>query len=130
MTGKPCDDHTESTQDRVKEFTEFRQRMNERILDEPNQVVKRFFALDTQTYKEGALDVKTKEMLGLVASMVLRCDDCISYHVAQCKEEGVTREEMFEVFSVGLVVGGSIVIPHMRRAVDFLDTLEGAQTAE
>ena len=130
MSERPCTDHAESTEDRVKEFTEFRQRMNKRILDEPNQVVKRFFALDTQTYKEGALDVKTKEMLGLVASMVLRCDDCISYHVAQCKEEGVTREEMFEVFSVGLVVGGSIVIPHMRRAVDFLDTLEGAQTAE
>lgn len=130
MSEKPCADHAETTGDRVKEFTEFRQRMNKRILDEPNQVVKRFFALDTQTYKEGALDVKTKEMLGLVASMVLRCDDCISYHVAQCKEEGVTREEMFEVFSVGLVVGGSIVIPHMRRAVDFLDRLEGPETAE
>ena len=83
-----------------------------------------FFALDTQTYKAGALDVRTKEMLGLVASMVLRCDDCISYHVAQCKQAGITRQEMFEVFSIGLVVGGSIVIPHMRRAVDFLDQLE------
>ncbi|MBE1162626.1 carboxymuconolactone decarboxylase family protein [Dyella acidiphila] len=110
--------------DRVAEFTAFRQRMNERILGEDNQVVRRFFALDTQTYKAGALDVKTKEMLGLVASMVLRCDDCISYHVAQCKEAGVNREEFFEVFSVGLVVGGSIVIPHLRRAVDFLDKLE------
>jgi AhpD family alkylhydroperoxidase len=114
-------------QDRVKAFTEFRQRMNKRILDEPNQVVRRFFALDTQTYQAGALDVKTKELLGLVASMVLRCDDCISYHVAQCKEAGVTREEFFETFSVGLVVGGSIVIPHLRRAVDFLDQLEGGQ---
>jgi AhpD family alkylhydroperoxidase len=111
--------------DRVEEFTAFRKRMNERILAEDNQVVRRFFALDTQTYREGALDVKTKEMLGLVASMVLRCDDCISYHVAQCKEAGVTRDEFFEVFSVGLVVGGSIVIPHLRRAVDFLDSLEG-----
>lgn len=111
--------------DRVAEFTAFRQRMNERILAEDNQVVRRFFALDTQTYKGGALDVKTKELLGLVASMVLRCDDCISYHVAQCKEAGVTREEFFETFSVGLVVGGSIVIPHLRRAVDFLDQLEG-----
>ena len=110
--------------DRVAEFTAFRQRMNERILAEDNQVVRRFFALDTQTYKPGALDVKTKELLGLVASMVLRCDDCISYHVAQCKEAGVTREEFFETFSVGLVVGGSIVIPHLRRAVDFLDQLE------
>ena len=110
--------------DRVKEFTEFRQRMNQRILDEPNQVVRRFFALDTQTYQAGALDVKTKELCGLVASMVLRCDDCISYHVAQCKDAGVNREEFFETFSVGLVVGGSIVIPHLRRAVDFLDQLE------
>jgi AhpD family alkylhydroperoxidase len=110
---------------RVEDFTAFRQRMNERILGEDNQVVRRFFALDTQTYRAGALDVKTKEMLGLVASMVLRCDDCISYHVAQCKEAGVTRDEFFEVFSVGLVVGGSIVIPHLRRAVDFLDSLEG-----
>ena len=115
--------------DRVKQFTEFRQRMNKRILDEPNQVVRRFFALDTQTYQAGALDVKTKELLGLVASMVLRCDDCISYHVAQCKDAGVTREEFFETFSVGLVVGGSIVIPHLRRAVDFLDQLEAGEAA-
>jgi AhpD family alkylhydroperoxidase len=114
-------------QDRLREFTEFRQRMNQRILAEPNQVVRRFFALDTQTYQAGALDVKTKELLGLVASMVLRCDDCISYHVAQCKEAGVTREEFFETFSVGLVVGGSIVIPHLRRAVDFLDQLEAGE---
>ena len=110
--------------DKLAEFTTFRQRMNERILAEDNQVVRRFFALDTQTYKAGALDVKTKEMLGLVASMVLRCDDCISYHVAQCKDAGVQRDEFFEVFSVGLVVGGSIVIPHLRRAVDLLDQLE------
>jgi len=110
--------------DRIREFTEFRQRMNERILAEPNQVVRRFFALDTQTYQAGALDVKTKELLGLVASLVLRCDDCISYHVAQCKDAGASREELFETFSVGLVVGGSIVIPHLRRAVDFLDQLE------
>lgn len=110
--------------DRVAEFTAFRKRMNERILAEDNQVVRRFFALDTQTYKAGAIDLKTKEMLGLVASMVLRCDDCIAYHVAQCHQAGVSREEFFEVFSVGLVVGGSIVIPHLRRAVDFLDQIE------
>ena len=116
--------------DRVRQFTEFRKRMNERILAEPNQVVRRFFALDTQTYQAGALDVKTKELLGLVASMVLRCDDCISYHVAQCREAGVTRDEMFEAFSVGLVVGGSIVIPHLRRAVDFLDMLESGRVGE
>jgi AhpD family alkylhydroperoxidase len=114
-----------SEKDRVKEFTEFRQRMNERILGQDNQVVRRFFALDTQTYKAGKLDLKTKELMGLVASMVLRCDDCISYHIAQCKEAGVDRDELFEAFSVALVVGGSIVIPHLRRGVDFLDQLEG-----
>lgn len=110
--------------DRISEFNEFRRKMNERILEHDNQVVRRFFALDTQTYKSGALDIKTKELLGLVASMVLRCDDCISYHVAQCKQAGASREELFETFSVALVVGGSIVIPHLRRAVDFLDQLE------
>jgi len=115
--------------DRVAEFTAFRQRMNERILAEDNQLVRRFFALDTQAYKAGVLDEKTKEMLGLVASLVLRCDDCISYHVAQCRNVGVSREELFEVFGIGLVVGGSIVIPHLRRAVDFLEQLEsGAPT--
>ncbi|MET0229535.1 MAG: carboxymuconolactone decarboxylase family protein [Rhodanobacteraceae bacterium] len=109
---------------RVDDFTQFRKRMNERILSHDNKVVRRFFALDTQTYQDGALDLKTKEMLGLVASLVLRCDDCVSYHVAQCKEAGVSEDEFFEIFSVGLVIGGSIVIPHLRRAVDFLDELE------
>ena len=123
-TSGPADGAIRGESDRLAEFTDFRKRMNERILAEPNQVVRRFFALDTQTYQAGALDVKTKELLGLVASMVLRCDDCISYHVAQCREAGVTRDEMFETFSVALVVGGSIVIPHLRRAVDFLDKLE------
>ncbi len=112
--------------DRVQAFSDFRQRMNERILGQDNQVVRRFFALDTQTYKAGALDLKTKELLGLVASMVLRCDDCISYHIAQCRQAGVNRDEFFEAFSVALVVGGSIVIPHLRRGVDFLDQLEAA----
>ena len=111
--------------DRIEQFTAFRQRLNERILAQDNQVVRRFFALDTQTYKPGALDLKTKEMLGLVASLVLRCDDCISYHIAQCVEVGVSEDELFEVFSVGLVVGGSIVIPHLRRGVDFLDQMLG-----
>ncbi len=115
----------ERNNDHVAEFAAFRQRMNERILGEDNQVIRRFFALDTQTYKPGALDEKTKELLGLVASMVLRCDDCISYHIAQSKDVGVTRTEFFEAFSVALVVGGSIVIPHLRRGVDFLDRLEG-----
>ena len=115
--------------DRVGDFNAFRTRMNERILAEDNQVIRRFFSLDTQTYRAGALDLKTKELLGLVASMVLRCDDCIAYHVGQCREVGVNREEFFEAFSVALVVGGSIVIPHLRRAVDFLDRLESAAEA-
>ncbi|HET6233018.1 MAG TPA: carboxymuconolactone decarboxylase family protein [Longimicrobiaceae bacterium] len=107
----------------LSEFRLFRERMNERILEAGNLEIKRFFALDTRTYEEGALPVKTKELLGLVASMVLRCDDCVTYHIVRCKEEGVTDEEFFEAFSVGLVVGGSIVIPHLRRAVDTLDQL-------
>jgi AhpD family alkylhydroperoxidase len=107
--------------DRVEEFNEFRSRMNKRILDVDNRAIKRFFAVDTLTYEPGALDAKTKEMLGLVGSMVLRCDDCVSYHIIQCKEAGVTDEELFDVFSVALVVGGSIVIPHLRRGVAFLD---------
>jgi AhpD family alkylhydroperoxidase len=110
--------------EKQESFRVFREKMNERILAEKNQVINRFFALDTRTYEAGALDAKTKEMMGLSASMVLRCDDCIAYHVIQCKAAGVTREEFFEIFSVGLVVGGSIVIPHLRRAVDLLDELE------
>lgn len=108
----------------IEEFDSYRTKMNERIMAEDNLVIKRFFNLDTNTYTEGALDVKTKEMLGLVASMVLRCDDCIKYHINKSKEAGVSRKEIFEVFSVATVVGGSIVIPHLRRAVEFLDELE------
>ena len=108
---------------RVEEFHAFRTKMNDRILAIDNRAIKRFFGVDTLTYESGALDAKTKEMLGPVASMVLRCDDCISYHVQQCKKEGVTDPEMHDIFSVALVVGGSIVIPHMRRAVAFLDEL-------
>ena len=108
---------------RVEEFQTFRKKMNDRILSVDNRTIKRFFGVDTLTYEPGKLDAKTKEMLGLVASMVLRCDDCISYHIAQCKQESVTDEELFEVFSVALTVGGSIVIPHLRRAVAFLDDL-------
>jgi AhpD family alkylhydroperoxidase len=108
----------------VHDFNEYRNRMNDRILSTDNLVIKRFFNLDTNTYAEGALPVKTKEMLGLVASMVLRCDDCVRYHLQECHRAGVTRAEMEEIFSVGLVVGGSIVVPHLRRAVEFLDELE------
>lgn len=110
--------------ERLKEFREFRERMNERILEAGNLEIKRFFALDGRVYEEGALPTKTKELLGLVASLVLRCDDCISYHVIRCREEGVTAEEIFESLSIGLVVGGSITIPHLRRAVALLDELE------
>lgn len=115
-------------QSKLEEFRRFRERMNERILEAGNLEIKRFFALDTRTYEPGALDAKTKELLGLVASMVLRCDDCVTYHVVRCKEEGVTDDEFFETFSVGLVVGGSIVIPHLRRAVDTLDALNAQDT--
>ncbi len=92
---------------------------------EDHQAIKRFFSVDTLTYHKGALDERTKEMLGLVSSMVLRCDDCISYHIIECHKQGVTRAEMFDIFSVALTVGGSIVIPHLRRAVAFLDEVEG-----
>lgn len=110
--------------DNLQEFRQFRERMNERVLEEDNLDIRRFFALDSRVYEPGALDTRTKELLGLVASMVLRCDDCITYHLVRCKEEGLSRDELFETFSVGLVVGGSIVIPHLRRAVDTLDQLE------
>ena len=111
----------------LAEFREFRQRMNGEILAENNLVVNRFFALDGRAYEPGALDVKTKELLGLVASVVLRCDDCITYHLARCREEGVTRAEIFETLSIGLIVGGSIVVPHMRRAVARWTEIEGLE---
>lgn len=109
----------------LEEFRKFRERMNDRILEAENLEIRRFFALDGRAYEAGALDTRTKELLGLVASMVLRCDDCITYHLVRCAEEGLSDEELFEAFSVGLVVGGSIVIPHLRRAVDRLDEIRG-----
>jgi AhpD family alkylhydroperoxidase len=111
--------------ERLDEFRRFRERMNERILASDNLEIKRFFALDTRAYETRALPVKTKELMGLVASLVLRCDDCVTYHLVRCKEEGVTRPEFLEAFNVGLVVGGSITIPHLRRAMATLDELEG-----
>ena len=108
----------------VEEFNDYRKKMNDRILSEDNMVLKRFWSLDNQTYQEGALSVKTKELLGLVASMVLRCDDCIKYHLGTCYELGVTTEEVFEVFSIANLVGGSICIPHTRRAVEYWDELK------
>ena len=109
-----------------EEFNKYRERMNEKILAHDNQTIRRFFNLDTAAYRGGALDCKVKEMLGLVASMVLRCDDCIRYHLQRCKEEGVNRDELFELFGIALLVGGSIVIPHLRRAVEFQDALDEA----
>lgn len=111
----------------VDEFNNYRQRMNERIMSADNLVLKRLFNLDTNTYTEGALDVKVKEMIGLAASMVLRCDDCVKYHLLKCYENGVTREEVFEVFAISNIVGGTIVIPHLRRAVEFWEELENKQ---
>ena len=115
---------------RLDDFQSFRKKMNDRILSADNRAIKRFFSVDTLTYEPGKLNVKTKEMLGLASSMVLRCDDCVSYHIIKCKENGVTDEEMFEIFSVALTVGGSIVIPHLRRAVAFLDELNEQQASE
>ncbi len=111
----------------IKEFREFREKMNERILASDNLDIKRFFALDARAYDEGALPAKTKELLGLVASLVLRCDDCITYHLVRCREEGTTRAEFLEALNVGLVVGGSITIPHLRRAVATLDEIEALE---
>lgn len=113
----------------IKEFNEYRSRMNDVILSKDNMVLKRFFSLDNQTYKDGALTEKTKELLGLVASMVLRCDDCIKYHLGTCFDLGVTTEEVYEVFSVANLVGGSICIPHTRRAAEYWEELlkEGSE---
>lgn len=107
----------------VEEFNAYRAKMNEKILGQNNKVLKRFFNLDTNAYAEGALSSKTKELLGLVASMVLRCDDCIRYHLGKCFEENVTTEELYEVFAIANLVGGSICIPHTRRAVEYWEVL-------
>jgi AhpD family alkylhydroperoxidase len=109
---------------RLADFREHREKMNRRILDQKDQITGRFFALDSRTYEDGALDAKTKELAGLAASMVLRCDDCIAYHTIRCKELGCTNEQIWEIFNVGLIVGGSIVIPHLRRAVELLDEID------
>lgn len=108
---------------RIDDFNKFRTAMNEKLLNSDNLQIKRFFSLDTQAYQEGALPVKTKELLGLVASGVLRCDDCITYHLIQCKEAGVTYAEFLEALNVVLIVGGSITIPHIRRAIEVLEEL-------
>jgi AhpD family alkylhydroperoxidase len=112
----------------VKEFNDYRQMMNERLMAAPNnKIIKRIFNTDTNAYMDGALDVKSKEMLGLVASMVLKCDDCIYYHLEKCFEQGVTTEEMMEIFGIANLVGGTIVIPHTRRALEFWEELNATK---
>jgi AhpD family alkylhydroperoxidase len=107
----------------IQEFNDYRQKMNDVILSKDNLVLKRLWNLDTNTYDDGALDKKTKEMLGLVASMVLRCDDCIKYHLQKCHELGLSTEEVYEIFAVANIVGGTIVIPHTRRGAEFWEAL-------
>jgi len=108
----------------VNEFKEYRSRMNEKILQDNNKVIKRIFNLDTNAYVAGALDTKTKELLGLVASTVLRCDDCVKYHLETCHKEGLSKEEVVEALGIATLVGGTIVIPHLRRAYEYWDELE------
>ena len=110
--------------DLVKDFNDYRQKMNEKLLADDNKVIKRIFNLDTNAYMEGSLDVKTKELLGLVASLVLRCDDCVKYHLETCHKEGLNKEQVMEAMSIGTLVGGTIVIPHLRRAYEFWEALE------
>lgn len=110
--------------DIVQEFNDYRAKMNEKLLADDNKVIKRIFNLDTNAYMPGALDVKTKELLGLVASAVLRCDDCIKYHLETCHKEGLTKAEVMEALSIATLVGGTIVIPHLRRAYEFWEALE------
>jgi AhpD family alkylhydroperoxidase len=110
--------------DILNEFNDYRSKMNEKLLADNNKIVKRIFNLDTNAYAEGALDVKTKELLGLVASTVLRCDDCVKYHLETSYKLGVTKEEMMEAMGIATLVGGTIVIPHLRRAYEFWEALE------
>src|SRR5210317_1450123 len=108
----------------VEEFNAYRSKMNERILSDDQKLIKRIFNLDTNAYREGHLDVKTKELLGLVASAVLRCDDCVKYHLENCYKEGITKEETLEALSIATLVGGTIVVPHLRRAYEYWEALE------
>lgn len=110
--------------DIVNDFNDYRSKMNDKILADNNRVIKRIFNLDTNAYAEGVLDVKTKELLGLVASAVLRCDDCVKYHLETSHKLGLKKEEVVEALSIATLVGGTIVIPHLRRAYEFWDALE------
>jgi len=110
--------------DQVDEFNAYRQKMNDKILGENNKVLKRIFNLDTNAFAQGALDIKTKELLGLVASLVLRCDDCVKYHLESSHKSGVSKDQVMETLSIGTLIGGTIVIPHLRRAYEYWETLE------
>ncbi len=107
----------------VKQFNEYRSKMNEKILASDNLIIKRIFNLDTNAYQEGALDVKSKELIGLTCSLVLRCDDCVRYHLGKCKEVGFTTEEINEAMGIATLVGGTIVVPHLRRAFEYWEEL-------
>ncbi|MGJ3233395.1 carboxymuconolactone decarboxylase family protein [Marivirga sp.] len=109
---------------KVEEFNEYRAKMNDKIVGSNNKILKRIFNLDTNAFAEGSVDKKTKEMIGLSSSMVLRCDDCVRYHLGKCFEMGVTEEQVFEVFSIANLIGGTIVIPHLRRAVEYWEYLK------
>ena len=115
---------------RLDEFSAYRQKMNDRIMEIDHLGIKRFFNLDTAAYREGSLDPRTKELLGLVASTVLRCNDCIDYHLIQCVEADWSDAELHDALNVALVVGGSIVIPHLRHAVETIDLLRAEQSTE
>jgi len=110
--------------DLVSDFNDYRSKMNDKILSDDNKVIKRIFNLDTNAFKEGHLDVKTKELLGLVASTVMRCDDCVKYHLEGCKKAGLTKEQVMESLSIATLIGGTIVIPHLRRAYEYWELLE------
>jgi len=114
----------------LEEFRKYREKMNERILASGNVQIQRFFNLDAKAYDGGALSTKTKQLIGLGASIVLRCDDCVTYYVVRCVEEGVTDAEFFEAFSIALIVGGSITIPHLRQATERLEECRNTQHAE
>ncbi len=111
----------------VNEFNAYRTKMNDKILADNNKIIKRIFNLDTNAFAAGALDVKTKELLGLVASTVLRCDDCVKYHLETCYKEGLTREQVVETLGIATLIGGTIVIPHLRKAYEYWDLLEETQ---
>lgn len=118
----------QGTMDQVDEFNLYRTEMTGKLLKEKNKVLKRIFNLDTNAFTDGALDKRTKEMLGLIASLVLRCDDCINYHLESCFKEGVTKDQIVEILSIGTLIGGTIVIPYLRRAYEYWEVLENKES--